>query len=39
MTYVTQSIKKSGIYSGGSLVLEHSKWLKHIAIQKKQFDD
>ncbi len=39
MTYVTQSIKKSGIYSGGSVVLEHSKWLKHITIQKKQFDD
>jgi UDP-3-O-[3-hydroxymyristoyl] glucosamine N-acyltransferase len=39
MTYVTQSIKKSGIYSGGSIVLEHSKWLKHITIQKKQFDD
>ena len=39
MTYVAQSIKKSGIYSGGSVVLEHSKWLKHITIQKKQFDD
>ena len=39
MTYVTQSIKKSGIFSGGSVVLEHSKWLKHITIQKKQFDD
>tara|TARA_Y100000022_G_scaffold111653_1_gene96392 strand:- start:723 stop:1694 length:972 start_codon:yes stop_codon:yes gene_type:complete len=39
MTYITQSIKKSGIYSGGSVVLEHSKWLKHITIQKKEFDD
>ena len=39
MTYVTQSIRKSGIFSGGSIVLEHSKWLKHITIQKKQFDD
>ncbi len=39
MTYVTKSIKKSGIYSGGSVILEHSKWLKHITIQKKQFDD
>ena len=39
MTYLTKSIKKSGIYSGGSVVLEHSKWLKHITIQKKQFDD
>jgi len=39
MTYVTRSIKKPGIYSGGSVVLEHSKWLKHITIQKKEFDD
>ena len=39
MTYITSSIKKSGIYSGGSVVLEHSKWLKHITIQKKEFDD
>jgi|TARA_B100001057_G_scaffold150454_1_gene150362 UDP-3-O-[3-hydroxymyristoyl] glucosamine N-acyltransferase len=39
MTYITSSIKKSGIYSGGSVVLEHSKWLKHITIQKKAFDD
>ena len=39
MTYITSSIKKSGIYSGGSVVLEHSKWLKHITIQKKVFDD
>ena len=39
MTYITRSIKKSGIYSGGSVVLEHSKWLKHITIQKKEFDD
>ncbi len=39
MTYVTKSIKKSGIYSGGAVVLEHSNWLKHITIQKKQFDD
>ncbi len=39
MSYVTRSIKKSGIYSGGSVVLEHSKWLKHITIQKKEFDD
>ena len=39
MTYLTKSIKKSGIYSGGSIVLEHAKWLKHITIQKKQFDD
>ncbi len=39
MTYITKSIKKSGIFSGGSVVLEHSKWLKHITIQKKQFDD
>ena len=39
MTYVTKSINKSGIYSGGAVVLEHSKWLKHITIQKKQFDD
>ena len=39
MTYVTKSINKSGIYSGGSVVLEHSKWLKHITIQKKEFDD
>ncbi len=39
MSYITKSIKKSGIYSGGSVVLEHSKWLKHITIQKKRFDD
>lgn len=39
MTYLTKSIKKSGVYSGGSVVLEHAKWLKHITIQKKQFDD
>ena len=39
MSYVTRSIKKPGIYSGGSVVLEHSKWLKHITIQKKEFDD
>ena len=39
MTYVTKSIKKPGTYSGGSIVLEHSKWLKHITIQKKRFDD
>ena len=39
MTYVTRSINKPGIYSGGSVVLEHAKWLKHITIQKKQFDD
>ncbi|MDC2965192.1 UDP-3-O-(3-hydroxymyristoyl)glucosamine N-acyltransferase [Gammaproteobacteria bacterium] len=39
MSFVTKSIKKSGIYSGGSVVLEHSKWLKHITIQKKEFDD
>ena len=39
MTYLTKSIKKPGIYSGGSIVLEHAKWLKHITIQKKQFDD
>ena len=39
MTYVTKSINKSGIYSGGAVVLEHSKWLKHITIQKKHFDD
>ncbi len=39
MSFITKSIKKSGIYSGGSLVLEHSKWLKHITIQKKGFDD
>ncbi len=39
MTYVTKSIKNSGVYSGGSVVLEHSKWLKHITIQKKEFDD
>ncbi len=39
MTYVTRSIKKPGIYSGGSVVLEHSKWLRHITIQKKKFDD
>ena len=39
MTYLTKSNKKSGIYSGGSVVLEHSKWLKHITIQKKEFDD
>ena len=35
----TKSINKSGIYSGGAVVLEHSKWLKHITIQKKHFDD
>tara|TARA_B100001109_G_scaffold255050_1_gene256528 strand:- start:981 stop:1952 length:972 start_codon:yes stop_codon:yes gene_type:complete len=39
MTYVTKPITKSGIYSGGAVVLEHSKWLKHITIQKKEFDD
>ena len=39
MTYVTKSIKKPGTYSGGSIVLEHSKWLRHITIQKKRFDD
>ena len=39
MSYVTRSIKKPGVYSGGSVVLEHSKWLKHITIQKKEFDD
>ncbi len=39
MSYVTRSIKKTGTYSGGSVVLEHSKWLKHITIQKKEFDD
>ncbi|MDC2994944.1 UDP-3-O-(3-hydroxymyristoyl)glucosamine N-acyltransferase, partial [Gammaproteobacteria bacterium] len=39
MSYITKSIKKSGTYSGGSVVLEHSKWLKHITIQKKEFDD
>ena len=39
MTFITKSIKKPGIYSGGSVVLEHSKWLKHITIQKKEFDD
>ena len=39
MTYVTKSIKQTGEYSGASVVLEHSKWLKHITIQKKKFDD
>ena len=39
MTYVTKSIKTAGVYSGGSVVLEHSKWLKHIIMQKKKFDD
>ncbi len=39
MSYITRSITKPGIYSGGSVVLEHSKWLKHITIQKKEFDD
>ncbi len=39
MSYITKSIRKPGIYSGGSVVLEHSKWLKHITIQKKEFDD
>ncbi len=39
MSYITRSITKPGIYSGGSVVLEHSKWLKHITIQKKKFDD
>ncbi len=39
MSYITRSIKNPGIYSGGSVVLEHSKWLKHITIQKKEFDD
>ena len=39
MSYVTRSIKKPGIYSGGSVVLEHSKWLKHITIQKKVLED
>ena len=39
MTYITRSINKSGTYSGGSVVLEHSKWLKHITMQKKEFDD
>ena len=39
MSFITRSIKKSGTYSGGSVVLEHSKWLKHITIQKKGFDD
>ncbi len=39
MSYITGSITKPGIYSGGSVVLEHSKWLKHITIQKKEFDD
>ena len=39
MSFITRSIKKPGIYSGGSVVLEHSKWLKHITIQKKEYDD
>ena len=39
MTYVTKSIKESGIYSGAGVVLEHSKWLRYIAIQKKNFND
>tara|TARA_Y100000816_G_scaffold187805_1_gene136601 strand:- start:11184 stop:12158 length:975 start_codon:yes stop_codon:yes gene_type:complete len=39
MTYVTKSIKESGIYSGAGAVLEHSKWLRYIAIQKKNFND
>ena len=39
MTYITKSIKESGIYSGAGVVLEHSKWLKHIATQKKKSND
>ena len=31
MSFVTKSITKKGIYSGGSMLMEHKDWLKYSA--------
>jgi UDP-3-O-[3-hydroxymyristoyl] glucosamine N-acyltransferase len=31
MSFVTKSILKKGIYSGGSMLMEHKSWLKYSA--------
>ena len=38
MSFVTQSIKNPGIYSGGSILLDHAKWLRYMVAQKKKND-
>ena len=35
MSFVTKSISKKGIYSGGSMLMEHKNWLKYSAKLKR----
>ena len=36
MTFVTNNIKNKGVYSGGSVLMEHKDWLKKsVTLRKK----
>ncbi len=37
MSFVTKSILEKGIYSGGSMLMEHKNWLKHSAKLNREF--
>ena len=37
MSFVTKSITKKGIYSGGSMLMEHKDWLKYSAELNRKF--
>ena len=36
MTFVTNNVKNKGVYSGGSVLMEHKDWLKKIASERKK---
>ena len=36
MTFVTNNIKNKGVYSGGSVLMEHKDWLKKIVSERKK---
>ena len=36
MTFVTNNVKNKGVYSGGSVLMEHKDWLKKIVSERKK---